>query len=226
MAMCSKILECAVAALLAVCPACAQRIPADYSYRGMTFRGTLFLPSTAVFNDCHFETDSIVLERSFGAVFRNCTFESRSDVLYMAAEGSGIVLVDCIVTGPQRLQFAVKPQPADRNYMTGLKMNGLECESDESANVIELDGLEMGNAVRKPDLGKEILFARIRKDGDRLTMTGLDSEMFVGWASDSPAVSIEAAADPGVFMLRGHGDAVVSAYTEYGIEASIAVHMK
>lgn len=226
MAMSGKILKCLVAALLTFGPVCAQRIPADYNYRGMTFQGTLFLPSTAVFTDCHFVVDSVVLERSFGAVFKNCTFESKSDVLFLAGEGSGMVLVDCEVNGPKGLQFSRKAETTDRNYLTGLKLNGLECESDESPYVIELDGLEMGEAVRKSNLRNEILFARIRKEGNELTMMGLDNDMFLGWSSDNPDVRIGVTSDPKTFIAYGTGEAVISAYTEYGIEASTTVILK
>lgn len=226
MAMSGKFMCCVAAALLAVCQVSAQRIPVDYNYRGMTFQGPLFLPSTAVFTDCHFKTDSVVLERSFGAVFKNCTFESKSNVLYLAAEGTGMMLVDCEVNGPENLFFSKKTEPTDRNYLIGLKLNGQECESDESPVLIDLEGLEMGEAVRKASLRNETLFARIKETDNTLTLIGIEDDMFVGWKSDNPDVNIVVTADPRTCIVTGKGNAVVSAYTEYGIEASKLIMLK
>lgn len=228
MDMSGKLLTCALAVLLAVETVCAQRIPADYSYRGMTFRGTVFLPSTVIFNDCRFVTDSVVLEHSFGAVFRNCTFECRSDVLYLAESGSGMALVDCNVSGAEEIRFSKTAAPTDRNYVTGLSLNGHQCGAadEDSETVIELDGLEMGDALRRRNPGNEILFARIVGEDGCLTLQGVEKDMFVGWCCQDSLFSVRVTSDPRTCVVEGSGSAVVSAYTEYGIEASKIVRLK
>ena len=118
------------------------------SFRSRTFNGTVDVSWPVEFDGCTFLTDSVVLSRSYGAVFRNCRFESRSGKLYMAESGSGMILSGCEITGCDRFSFSRNPEPADRNYVADVTVNGSELNvPEEQESVIEIDGLDLAMSV-------------------------------------------------------------------------------
>lgn len=237
----SKQLHKAVALLLTVLSMSAgtqaQVLPILGSFRGSTFRGTLDVSWPAVFENCTFVTDSVVLRHSYGALFRNCRFESLSGVLYMAQSGSGMILTGCEVTGCSELRFSRTPSVADRNYVADIKVNGEECPvTDDQETIIDIDGLELYRNIT--DGKSEPLFMLLSPDRCELaggqtavvSIRGLKSGMFVGWQSSDPSVRI-VVDDPFVCritapeMIAEPHTAVISAYTEYGLEAACEIRL-
>ena len=102
----------------------AQMLPLLNSFRSRTFDGTVDVSWPVEFDGCTFLTDSVVLSHSYGAVFRNCRFESRSGKLYLAENGSGMIMSGCEITGCDGFSFSRHPEPTDRNYVTDVNVNG------------------------------------------------------------------------------------------------------
>lgn len=224
-----------IVCMLSVSGVRSQVLPVLNRFSGSTFHGTVDVSWPVLFDNCTFETDSVVLSRSYGAVFRNCTFRSRTGQLYMAGSGSGMILADCKAMGCNGLMFSINPSVSDRNYVTGLTVNGDECPvPDDVESIIDIDGLELAECV-KGDL-KEPLFMQMSADKSTLKagqsatlqVRGLEDGMFVGWMSWDSLFRIEVDDDfscrviaPDV--IREPGTVLVSAYTEYGLEAACAI---
>lgn len=211
----------------------AQVLHTLNSFRSRTFDGTVNVSWPVEFDGCTFVTDSVVLSRSYGAVFRNCRFESRSGRLYMADSGSGIILADCDITGSEGFSFSRNPMPADRNYITGVTVNGNEFDvQDEQESVIEIDGLELAGSVAGTSHGPLLMLmstsANVLNAGETamLRVRGLDDGMFIGWHVSDSTVSIKVGDDPCVCTVTApsqvmeQGGFMVCAYTEYGLEAA------
>ena len=226
------------ACVLSVSSVCAQVLPLLGNFKGRTFSGTVDVSWPVLFEDCTFITDSVVLRHSYGALFRNCRFESRTGVLYMAGGGDGMILADCDVTGCSELRFSLKETAADRNYVTGVRVNADECTVlDDQESIIEIDGLELDDCVRGDLNGPLILIMsadRITlKAGETATicLRGLQNDMFVGWKASDPAARLTVDGD---FTCRvtapekidGNRTMVVSAYTEYGLEAACVITLE
>lgn len=210
----------------------AQMLPVLNSFRGRTFTGTVDVSWPVAFDECVFITDSVVLNRSYGAVFRNCRFESRTGVLYMAACGDGMILADCEATGCKEVRFSLTPSLSDRNYITGVKVNGDECTVlDEQESIVDIDGLALSESVAGGSDGPLLMVMnadrKVLKSGETATVRirGLEHGMFVGWLSSDPMAVIDIADEfTCVVTAPEHIDAksmvVISAYTEYGLEAA------
>ncbi|MBO7114817.1 MAG: hypothetical protein J6V95_06565 [Bacteroidaceae bacterium] len=223
------------ACVLSVSSACAQVLPLLGNFKGLTFSGTVDVSWPVLFEDCTFVTDSVVLRHSYGVLFRNCRFESRTGVLYMAGGGDGMILADCDVTGCSELRFSMKETAADRNYVTEVRVNADECTVlDDQESIIEIDGLELDDCVRG-DLGGPLILIMSAdrttlKAGETATLRlrGLKDGMFAGWTVSEPAARLTV---DGAFICRvtapeqidGKRTMVVSAYTEYGLEAACVI---
>lgn len=223
------------ACVLSVSSVCAQVLPLLGNFKGRTFSGTVDVSWPVLFEDCTFVTDSVVLRHSYGALFRNCRFESRTGVLYMAGGGDGMILADCDVTGCSELRFSMKEAAADRNYVTGVRVNAHECAVlDDQESIIEIDGLDLDDCVRGDLNGPLILIMSADrttlKAGEiaTLRLRGLEDGMFVGWTASDSTVRLTV---DGAFTCRvispeqidGKRTIVVSAYTEYGLEAACVI---
>lgn len=210
----------------------AQELPVLNGFSGRTFTGTIDVSWPVEFNGCTFVTDSVILRRSYGAVFRNCTFESRTGVLYMADAGDGMILVDCQVTGCKELRFSRITSLSDRNYITGVQVNGDECSVlDEQEGIIDIDGLDIEKSARGESSGPLIMVMSADrnnlKSGESaiLTVRGLDNGMFVGWQSSDPVLDLSVDGDFSCMvtaptLITEGGTVVISAYTEYGLESA------
>ena len=222
----------AVSVLSAVGSVSAQILPVLNSFSNRTFNGTVDVSWPVLFDGCTFVTDSIVLRHSYGAVFRNCRFESKTGVLYLAERGNGIILADCEVTGSDGLVMSMNYNPAYRNYITGVTVNGEECSVlDEQESIIDIDGLELAESVRGGSAGPMFMLAssdcKVLESGDSayLRLMGLEKGMFVGWKSSDDALRLTVD-DDGMGCrvyaadVKGISGAVISAYTEYGLEAA------
>ena len=213
----------------------AQVLPLIGGFRNGTFQGTLDVSWPVLFENCTFVTDSIVLRHSYGALFRNCTFESESGRLYLAESGSGMILADCEAKGCSEVRFSLKQSDTDRNYVSGIKVNGDECAVlDDQDGIIDIEGLELEESVRGESDGPLIMIMSADrmslKAGETATVQvrGLTDGMFVGWHSSNPEVTVSVD-DPFICRVtatqqieRG-GAAVISAYTEYGLEAACEI---
>ena len=223
------------ACVLSVSSVCAQVLPLLGNFKGRTFSGTVDVSWPVLFEECTFITDSVGLRHSYGALFRNCRFESRTGVLYMAGGGDGMILADCDVTGCRELRFSRKETAADRNYVTGVRVNADECTVlDDQESIIEIDGLELEDCVRGDLNGPLILIMSADrttlKTGEiaTLRLRGLEDGMFVGWTASDSTVRLTV---DGAFTCRvtapeqidGNRTMVVSAYTEYGLEAACVI---
>lgn len=216
----------------------AQVLPLLNSFRGGTYQRTVDVSWPVLFENCVFVTDSVAITHSYGAVFRNCTFESRSGVFYVADSGDGIILADCEFRGCSELRFSRHPGVSDRNYITGIKVNGDECSVlDDQESIIEIDGLELGDAVTAGKGGPMLMFMSADSNTLRagetaiLRLRGLDEDMFVGWRSsdsladmvvDEPFVCRVTAPE----RITDNGTIVVSAYTEYGLESACVLKLE
>jgi len=222
----------AVSVLSAVGSVSAQILPVLNSFSNRTFNGTVDVSWPVLFDGCTFVTDSIVLRHSYGAVFRNCRFESKTGVLYLAERGNGIILADCEVTGSDGLVMSMNYNPAYRNYITCVTVNGEECSVlDEQESIIDIDGLELAESVRGGSAGPMFMLAssdcKVLESGDSayLRLLGLEKGMFVGWKSSDDGLKL-IVDDDGMGCLiyaadvKGISGAVISAYTEYGLEAA------
>ena len=214
----------------------ARMLPLMGGFKDSTFTGTVDMPWPVLFENCTFKTDSIVLKRSNGAVFRNCTIESGTGTLYMTGSGNGLILVDCEVNGCKEIRFSRNASVTDRNYVTGVRMNGHECAVlDDQESIIEIDGLELDNCVRG-ELAEPVILVMTTdkntlKAGETavLCVHGLDDGMFLGWHADS-LVSIQVG-EPMVCRVTApesiteNSSVLVSAYTEYGLEAACVIKL-
>ena len=229
-------LSVAVATVLVTgASASAQTVPALDTFSGRTFEGTVYASWPVVFDGCTFITDSVVLNHSYGTVFRNCSIESRTGVLYMAESGDGIILADCEVTGCRELMFSRTPSLSDRNYITGVKLNGEECSVlDDQENIIDIDGLDLSESVRGTSKGPLLLMMNsdkgILKGGETavVRISGLERGMFVGWQISAPKAMLYIVDEftclvTAPELIEEDGTIVISAYTEYGLEAACEI---
>ena len=216
----------------------AQVLPVLNSFRDRTFNGVVDVSWPVEFTGCTFITDSVVLRHSYGAVFRNCRFESRSGNLYLAGDGSGMIMADCELTGCDEFMFSRNPSLADRNYMTGVMLDGSELSlQDDTISTIEIDGLELAESVKGVSQGPLLMLMSTDRSVLRcgqtatLRVRGLDDGMFIGWhVSDSTAI-IKVGDDPFTctltmpVLVETKKTFLVSAYTEYGLEAACQVFL-
>jgi hypothetical protein len=215
----------------------AQVLPILNSFSNRTFNGTVDVSWPVLFDGCTFVTDSIVLRHSYGAVFRNCRFESKTGVLYVADSGDGMILADCEVTGCDGLIMSRIFNPAYRNYITGVTVNSEECSVlDEQETIIDIDGLELAEKVQgKSDGPLFMVMSSDCKDLDdgevaHLRIRGLEKWMFVGWRTSFPGLRL-AVDDDGLGCrvyadnLKSIKETIISAYTEYGLEAAFMIQL-
>ena len=228
---------CAAMLFTAASGAWAQVLPVLNTFSGRTFEGPVDVSWPVLFDGCTFQTDGVVLKHSYGAVFRNCRFECKGGQLCIAESGDGIILADCDVNGCDALSICREYSPASRNYITGVRVNGEECSVlDEQETIIDIDGLEMEGSVRGESDGPLFMIMSADKNVLRkgeiayLHLRGLKEGMFVGWQSSDAGLKLTVDADglgcrvyaPGI---KGNGKAVISAYTEYGLEAAVEIEL-
>lgn len=210
----------------------AQVLPVLNSFTGRTFDGTVDVSWPVEFDGCTFVTDSIVLRHSYGVLFRNCNFVSRSGVLYFAESGDGMIVADCSITGCDEPEFSRNRLLSDRNYVTGSSVNDEEwLVSDEQEQIIDIDGLALSESIRSNTKGPLIMVVSADRkelkgsETARLTVRGLEKDMFVGWQSSDSIVklSVDDESVCTVYAPQTVADrisVVVAAYTEYGLEAA------
>lgn len=212
----------------------AQVLPILNSFSNRTFNGTVDVSWPVLFDGCTFVTDSVVLRHSYGAVFRNCSFESKTGTLYMADSGDGIILADCVVTGSECLVMSRDFNPVSRNYITGVTVNGDECSVlDEQESIIDIDGLELAECVRSNSSGPVFMVMSTDKtvltagETAYLRVRGLEEGRFIGWRSSVDGVKLIVDDDGLGCRVYEVGDCsddvVISAYTEYGLEAACKI---
>ena len=226
---------CAVMLILASSGVSAQVLPVLNTFSRRTFEGPVDVSWPVLFEGCTFKTDGMVLKHSYGAVFRNCTFECTGGELYIAESGDGIILADCDVRGCDALSICKEYSAAYRNYITGVTVNGEECTVlDEQETIIDIDGLEMAESVRGRSDGPLIMIMSADKSVLRkgeiayLHIRGLEEGMFVGWQSSAAGVKLTVDADGlgcrvYASQVKDMERAVISAYTEYGLEAAVEI---
>ena len=155
----------------------------------------------------------------------------------MAGSGDGMILADCDVTGCSELWFSRNQTAADRNYVTGVRVNADECTVlDDQESIIEIDGLELDDCVRGDLDGPVMLIMSSDKTTLKageiatLRLRGLENGMFVGWKASDPTARLTV---DGAFtcmvtapeQIDGNR-MVVSAYTEYGLEAACVITLE
>ena len=216
----------------------AQVLPVLNTFSGRTFEGTVDVSWPVLFDNCTFRTDEVVLKHSYGAVFRNCKFECKSGDLFIAGSGDGIILADCQVTGCDGLSICKEYAPANRNYITGVTVNGEECTVlDEQETIIDIDGLELEESVRGQSDGPMFMIMNADKSvlesGEiaYLRVRGLEKGMFVGWSSSASGLKLTVDEDglgcrAYAADVKNIKSAVISAYTEYGLEAAFEIEIK
>ena len=226
---------CAVMMIAAVSGISAQVLPVMNTFSGRTFEGTLDVSWPVLFDGCTFKTDGPVIKHSYGAVFRNCKFECAGGQLCIAESGDGIILADCEVNGCDALSICGEYSPASRNYITGVTVNGEECTVlDEQETIIDIDGLEMAESALGESDGPLFMIMSADKNvlgkGEiaYLHLRGLEEGMFVGWQSSDAGLKLTVDADGlgcRVYAadVKDLKHAVVSAYTEYGLEAAVVI---
>lgn len=214
----------------------AQVLPVLNTFSGRTFEGTVDVSWPVLFDGCTFRTDGLVINHSYGAVFRNCTFECTGGELCIAGSGDGIILADCEVKGCNALSICREFSPASRNYITGVTVNGEECTVlDEQETIIDIDGLEMAESVADGS-GPMIMIMSADKSVLRkgeiayMHLRGLEEGMFVGWQSSDNGLKLTVDADGMgcrvyAASIKGNKKAVISAYTEYGLEAAVEIEL-
>ena len=217
----------------------AQTLPVLNRFSNRSFEGTVQVSWPVLFEDCTFRTDSIVLSRSYGAILRNCRIESTGRVLYITQEGDGIILSGCELTGCSELRFSTAASAQDRNYVSGVTIGGREYEvPDDEESIIDIEGLGLDDIVKGEKEGPLVLSIQADrtelKAGDtvNLRVRGLDEGMFLGWSASDSAAVIKVHADgfscsvtmpP---MIDEPCSVVVSAHTEYGLEAAKAIKVE
>lgn len=227
----------AVVLMTAVQGVWAQVIPVVHGFSGRTFDGTVDVSWPVSFDSCTFVTDSVVLNQSYGAVFRNCRFESRTGRLYIAGSGDGMIMADCDVTGCEGFRFSLRASDSDRNYITGVRVNGDECTvMDEQESIIDIEGLELEETVRGKATGPMLMLMSADrtalKDAEtaHLTLRGLENGMFVGWQLSDPVAEMTVKNDFSCSITAPDSitegrKVIVSAYTEYGLEAACEIEL-
>ena len=227
---------CAAMLFTAASGAWAQVLPVLNTFSGRTFEGTVDVSWPVLFDGCTFRTDGFVINHSYGAVFRNCTFECTGGELCIAGSGDGIILADCEVKGCNALSICREFSPASRNYITGVTVNGEECTVlDEQETIIDIDGLEMAESVADGS-GPMIMIMSADKSVLRkgeiayMHLRGLEEGMFVGWQSSDNGLKLTVDADGMgcrvyAASIKGNKKAVISAYTEYGLEAAVEIEL-
>lgn len=214
----------------------AQVLPVLNTFSGRTFEGTVDVSWPVLFDGCTFITDDVVINHSYGAVFRNCTFQCKGGKLYIADSGDGIILADCTVTGCESLSISRRFSAASRNYISGITVNGEECSVlDEQEGIIDIEGLELADRVMD---GKGPLIMimsadkRVLRSGEiaYLHLHGLEKGMFVGWQASDPGLKLTVDEDGMgcrvyAVSIKGNRNAVISAYTEYGLEAAVEIEL-
>lgn len=228
----------AVAALCVGNALCAQVLPVLNTFSGRTFDGTIDVSWPVLFENCTFRTDGAVLKHSYGAVFRNCRFEGNGGELYIAGSGGGIILADCQFTGCDGLMINRDYDPACRNYITGVTVNGEECSVlDEQETIIDIDGLELEESVRGQSNGPLLMIMNadksVLKSGEiaYLHVRGLEKGTFVGWRASAKGLKLTVDEDGQgcrVYAadVKDLSSVVISAYTEYGLEAAFKLEIK
>ena len=226
---------CAVMLILASSGVSAQVLPVLNTFSRRTFESPVDVSWPVLFDDCTFKTDGVVLKHSYGAVFRNCTFECTGGELYIAESGDGIILADCEVKGCDALSICKEYSAAYRNYITGVTVNGEECTVlDEQESIIDIDGLELAESVLGNSDGPLIMIMSADKSVLRkgeiayLQIRGLEEGMFVGWQSSAAGLKLTVDADGlgcrvYAAQVKDKERAVISAYTEYGLEAAFEI---
>lgn len=225
----------AVALIASASGASAQALPVLNTFSGRTFEGTVDVSWPVLFEGCTFRTAGPVIKHSYGAVFRNCTFECAGGNLFIAESGDGIIMADCEVKGCDALSICREYSPAHRNYITGITVNGEECTVlDEQETIIDIDGLEMAECVRGESAGPMLMIMSADKDVLRkgeiayVQIRGLEKGMFVGWQSSDSGLKLTVDGDGlgcrvYAAQVKENRSAVISAYTEYGLEAAIEI---
>lgn len=225
----------AVVLMTALQGSSAQVLPVLNTFTGRTFDGTVDVSWPVLFDGCTFHTDGVVLRHSYGAVFRNCKFECPGGELFITGSGDGIILADCEVKGCDSLSICQEYNPAHRNYITGVIVNGHECSVlDEQSTIMDIDGLELADCVRGESEGPMFMIMsadkKIVENGETVNfhVSGLEEGTFVGWRSSESSVKLSVSEDGlscRAMVLRVKEDTklVISAYTEYGLEAACDV---
>lgn len=210
----------------------AQVLSVLNSFSNRTFNGTVNVSWPVLFDHCTFVTDSIVLNHSYGAVFRNCRFESGNSVLYLAGSGDGMILSDCDVNGCGCVRFSLQQSMCDRNYIQNVTVNGLEwLVPDDQESITDIEGLELGQSVQGLPSGPMLMLVSADKttlktgDASNLRIRGLEKGMFVGWHSADSAVVLSVDDDfccsvRAIQKVTQRKDVLITAYTEYGLEAA------
>ena len=218
--------------------ASAQVLPVLNTFSGRTFEWTVDVSWPVRFENCTFRTAGVVIKHSYGAIFRNCKFEGKGGMLYVAGSGDGIILVDCQVTGCDGLSISKDYDPANRNYITGVTVNGEECTVlDEQETIIDIDGLELEESARGESDGPLFMIMNadksILESGEiaYLQVRGLEKGMFVGWSASANGLRLTVDEDGmgcRVYAadVKDLKSAVISAYTEYGLEAAVEIEIR
>lgn len=213
----------------------AQALPVLNTFSGRTFDGTVDVSWPVLFDGCTFRTDGTVIKHSYGAVFRNCTFECPGGELFIAGSGDGIILADCEVKGCESLSICQEYIPTHRNYITGVTVNGEECSVlDEQNTIIDIDGLELAECVRGESEGPLFMVMSADKkyvvNGESVSfqVRGVEEGTFVGWQSSESGVKLTVSEDglsckAQVLQVKENTKLVISAYTDYGLEAACEV---
>ena len=238
----SNIFRMLVSVLMVVLPlgesASAQVLPVLNTFSGRTFEGTVDVSWPVLFENCTFRTDGVILKHSYGAVFRNCRFEGNGGNIFIAESGDGIVLADCQVNGCDGLNMCREYNPANRNYITGVTLNGHDCTVlDEQETIIDIDGLDFEESVRGESDGPLFMIMNSDKsvlgNGEiaHLHVRGLEKGTFVGWSVSAKGLKLTVD-DDGLGCrvyaadVRDVNSVVVSAYTEYGLEAAYEIKIR
>ncbi len=217
--------------------------------RGRTFHGQITATFPMAFIDCIFVGDGKpVLKSTDGAIFLNCCFRTDGDgQLYMAGSGNNIVMVDCYLIGYDGFCWSENIRKSDRNYVSGLTLNGTEFSLESDANTIEMDGLDIADSFREVHHGDIVYkvpgmsrMARIsasdyrltqKDESVKLTVEGVDDGTFVGWWTDDELVRLVPGPEPMACMailndnVRQVHDAMVNVVTETGLELAVLLQV-
>lgn len=238
----TKLFKVILSVLMAVMPLgkglSAQVLPVLNTFTDRTFEGAVDVSWPVLFDGCTFRTDGVVINRSYGAVFRNCTFECKGGELCIAGSGDGVILADCEVKGCESLSICREYSPAHRNYITGVIVNGDECTVlDDQTTIVDIDGLAMADCVRGESGGPLFMMMsadrKIVAEGEYVSfrVRGLEKGTFVGWRSSESSVRLTVSED-GLSCkalmtgLKENTEVLISAYTEYGLEAACEVTVR